>query len=320
MRRIERLINLIAALLETDRPMTADEIRNRIAGYDEAANFEAFRRTFERDKESLRGMGIPLEVVSSDAFEDRYDAYIIPKARYYLPDLDLEPDELAALRIAADALLGGAEEAETGLMKLSMDEASTPWSGPRVVWGADLAAEEPALGPLYSAIIDRVPVTFGYESARSADVRKREVDGYGLLHRWGHWYLVGRDRSDDTIKSFKIARIRKNVGRLDDTYEVPSDFKASEHLVGETFQIGEQPGTATVRFDSSMRWWPEQNMPSAERREGPEGSLDVDVPVANEDALISWLLGFGAGIEVVAPEGVRKHLVEHLAPHLKEPS
>src|SRR5687768_17612015 len=61
MRRIERLINLVAALLETSRPMTADDIRNDIAGYAEAASFEAFRRMFERDKEALRAIGIPVE-------------------------------------------------------------------------------------------------------------------------------------------------------------------------------------------------------------------------------------------------------------------
>src|SRR5688572_29113300 len=89
MRRIERLINLIAALLETSRPMTAEEVRRDIAGYDQA-NFDSFRRAFERDKESLRAMGIPLETrpVSPDAFSDHVEGYIIPKERYYLPELD----------------------------------------------------------------------------------------------------------------------------------------------------------------------------------------------------------------------------------------
>ncbi len=61
MRRIERLINLIAALLETSRPMSAEDIRRNIAGYDQPSH-DAFRRAFERDKGSLRAMGIPLDV------------------------------------------------------------------------------------------------------------------------------------------------------------------------------------------------------------------------------------------------------------------
>jgi proteasome accessory factor B len=316
MRRIERLINLVAALLETPRPMTADEIRHNIAGYDEAPNFDAFRRTFERDKESLRAIGIPLEAVSTDVWAETPDAYIIPKARYYLPEIDFEPDEVAALRIAAEALLGGAEQAEAGLLKLSLDTSSSSWSGPRAVFGADLSVEGSALGPLYSAVLDRVPVTFTYRSARSDEERTREVDGFGLLHRFGHWYLVGRDREDDVVKSFKVARIASSVRRLDGTYEVPADFDASQHLAGQSFAIGDEVQNAVVRFGSSMRWWPEQNMPDAKTEEGPDGSLDVEVTVGNVDALVSWLLGFGPEVELIEPVAAREHLVRHLAPYL----
>jgi proteasome accessory factor B len=296
--------------------MTADDIRHNIAGYDEAASFDAFRRMFERDKESLRAIGIPLEVVTTDVWDDTPDGYIIPKARYYLPDIDFEPDEVAALRIAAEALLGGTEQAEAGLLKLSLDTSSAPWSGPRAVWGADLAVEGSALGPLYSAVIERAPLSFKYGSARSDEVRTREVEGYGLLHRWGNWYLVGRDRSDGVVKSFKVARITSPPKQLDGTYEVPADFDASQHLAGKSFEIGDEQQTATVRFDASTRWWPEQNMPEAEREEAAEGALDVKVPVANVDALVSWLLGFGAGVELIAPDEARAHLLRHLAPHL----
>lgn len=318
MRRIERLINLVAALLETSRPMTADDIRHNIAGYADAASFDAFRRMFERDKESLRAIGIPLEVVTTDVWDDTPDGYIIPKARYYLPDIDFEPDEVAALRIAAEALLGGADQAEAGLMKLSLDTSSAPWSGPRAVWGADLAVEGSVLGPLYSAVIDRAPLSFDYGSARSDEVRTREVEGYGLLHRWGHWYLVGRDRGDGVVKSFKVARLASSPIRGDGSYEIPDDFDASQHLAGKTFEIGDDLQTATVRFDADTRWWLEQNMPDAETDQGPDGSLDVKVPVANVDALVSWLLGFGAGVELIAPAEARVHLVRHLAPYAEE--
>src|SRR3712207_319748 len=129
MRRIERLINLIAALLETSQPMTADEIRREIAGYD-SESLDAFRRAFERDKADLRAMGIPIEMRPVDSLSD-VEGYVIPKSLYYLPQLDLEPDELAALRLAAESILGGGDVAESGLMKLSVDAATESWSGPR---------------------------------------------------------------------------------------------------------------------------------------------------------------------------------------------
>ncbi|HET7483699.1 MAG TPA: WYL domain-containing protein [Actinomycetota bacterium] len=313
MRRIERLINLIAALLDTPRPMTAEEIRERIAGYDQPTH-EAFRRAFERDKDSLRSMGIPIELRSTGAAGDLPDGYIIPKEKYYLPDLDLLPDELAALKLAAEAVLGGAGLAESGLMKLSIDAPSVEWSGPRVVWGTDVAAEQPVLGPLYSAVLDRTPIEFSYETADGASSR-RVLEPYGLVHRGGHWYIVGRDAERDALRSFKVSRIRGRPTTLEGTYEIPEGFDPAERFAGEAWAIGDSDATAvTVRFDPSVRWWAEQNLDRDRTRDGPTGALDVDVDVVNEDAFISWLLGFGADVEVVAPDELRARVRDHLAP------
>lgn len=312
MRRIERLINLIAALLDTSRPMTAEQIREEIAGYGDQANFEAFRRAFERDKEALRAMGIPLEVVPTDALGGGTEGYIIPKSKYYLPELDLEPDELAALRLAAEAIVGGGDAPEAGLMKLTVDEPGASWGGARVMWGADVAAEQPLLGPLFSALIDKTAVGFSYRAANGEE-SARKLEPYGLVHRKGNWYLVGRDRDRDAVRAFKVSRIGGLVAKLEGAYKVPGSFDAASHLGGEAWEIG--PGeteTAVIRFDRSVRWYIEQNMPDLEYKEGPGGSLEVEAPFANLEALISWALGFGDEIEIVSPPIARAALLEHL--------
>ena len=313
MRRIERLINLIAALLESDRPMTAEQIRTRIAGYDQP-NFESFRRAFERDKDAVRAIGIPLETTRSDPLADVEDAYTIPKARYYLPDLALEPDEIAALKIASEILLGAGEHAGAALLKLSMESPSSPSTTPRVVWGANLHSEQPLLGPLFSAFLDRRPVTFTYRSARG-EPSKRAVELYRLLHRNGHWYIAGRDRDRGAVRSFRVSRIASDIDLLEGSYEVPERFDATG-LIGEAWEIGDELDTAIVRLDASMRWWAEQNMAGYPTREGPYGSLDLEMPVGNVDALISWAIGFGGAIEILSPESARARMIEHLSPIL----
>lgn len=311
MRRIERLINLIAALLEAPRPLTAEEIRERIAGYDQP-NQEAFRRAFERDKEALRTMGIPLELRSTGVLGSDIEGYIIPKDKYYLPELDLEPEELAALRIAAEAVVGGGNVAESGLMKLSVDAPSMPWSGPRVVWGADVAAEQPLLGPLYEALLERKPVTFDYTSA-TGESSNRTVEPYGLIHRSGHWYVVGRDTGRDDVRSFKLSRMSRPLTTEPGSFEIPESFDAAAHLSGEAWEIGEAPQTvAVVRFDASMRWWPEQNLQEQVQNEGPGGALDVEMPVANIDAFVSYVIGFGDDVEVISPPEIRTRIVEQV--------
>lgn len=315
MRRIERLINLIIALLEARLPMSAEEIRTRIAGYDQP-NFEAFRRAFERDKEALRAMGVPLVVQKVNPLDEHSDGYTIPKDRYYLPQLDLEPDELAALRIATEAVLGSTEEAESGWLKLSVDAEVAPHGGPRVRWGADLDADQPTLGVLYEAQLDRRPVRFTYRVA-SGEESVREVEPYGLINRRGHWYLVGRDVDRSAERSFRLSRVRGTVEVLEGSYDVPSGFKAESHLPADAWEIGEEPVEAVLRFDRSMRWWIEQNLPDLHQSEAPEGSLDVTLTVANVDALVSWALGFGERIEILAPEEARRRLLKRLDPLLE---
>ncbi|MDQ3958002.1 MAG: WYL domain-containing protein [Actinomycetota bacterium] len=318
MRRIERLINLIAALLETSTPMTADDIRQRIAGY-EPGSLEAFRRAFERDKADLRAMGIPIELRRIDPLSET-EGYVIPKSLYYLPQLDLEPDELAALKLAAESVLGGGEVAETGLMKLSVDAAAESWSGPRVVWGAGVAAEQPALAALYPALLERRAVSFLYRGAAAGEAARREVDTYGLVHRRGHWYVVGNDRDKGAIRAFKVSRIEDEPRMLEHAYEIPDGFRAEDHVAGEAWELGAAPATATVRFGPDVRWWAQQNHPGAPMRERPGGAVDVELQVSNVDALVSWAIGLGPGVEIVEPASARAAVLDHLAPLLVQGS
>lgn len=313
MRRIERLINLIAALLDASRPMTAEEIRESIAGYDQS-NQATFRRAFERDKSALRAMGIPLVVVPVPGQE--IDGYTIPKDKYYLPELDLAPDEVAALRLTASAVLGGHDLAESGLMKLSVDAPATEWNGPRVVWGADIAVEQPLLGRLYGALLERSSVAFEYLSADGTS-STRTIDPYGLVHRAGHWYLVGKDGSRDAVRSFKVSRIATEIETTGTSYEIPEGFDAAAHLGGEPWEIGESAIPVNVRFDPSIAWLARQNLGGLAAEETGDGACEVTMNVANLDALISWVIGFGDRVEILSPPEARARMTEHLNPFLE---
>ena len=57
------------------------------------------KRMFERDKDILRDIGVPIDVVSTDAW-DVEQGYSIDKARYYLPEIAFTPEEVTALFVA----------------------------------------------------------------------------------------------------------------------------------------------------------------------------------------------------------------------------
>ena len=97
-RKTERLLGLVVCLLSTRRYLTADQIREAVPGYPEQDDL--FKRMFERDKEDLRELGVPLETGLNHPFDD--DAgYRIRRQAYELPELRLEPDEAAVLGLAA---------------------------------------------------------------------------------------------------------------------------------------------------------------------------------------------------------------------------
>src|SRR3954452_1925468 len=100
--KLERLLNLTAALLETEKPLTASEVALKVSGYPEDKT--AFRRTFERGKDDLREMGIPIVMSEIPHTDPPEMGYRIPKDQYYLRDPGLEPDELAALQLAASTV------------------------------------------------------------------------------------------------------------------------------------------------------------------------------------------------------------------------
>jgi proteasome accessory factor B len=314
--RIERLINLIIALLETTRPLSAEEINRRVAGYGQD-NYDSFRRAFERDKDELRGMGIPIEVRKIDPLDEHSDGYFIDKDRYYLPDLDLEPDELAALRLARDAVTNGRSEADRGLLKISVDSRAAPVDGPQVAWGDDI--RQPALSSIYEAQLQRRPISFEYQRA-SGERTRRTLEPYGLVNRRGHWYVVGNDIDRSDIRAFRISRIQGKVSVLDGDYDIPTGFDAQAHLSAEAYEIGEQHGDAVVRFDESLAWWVDQNLAEALRSRKDDGSVDVTLPFGNLDALVSWVLGFGSSVELIAPSEAREAIVTHLQPLLERRS
>ena len=97
-RKTERLLSLVVCLLSSNRYLTATQIRAAVPGYPDS--FDAFKRMFERDKDELRELGIPLETGVSAAADDE-PGYRISRQAYELPEIRLEPDEAAVLGLAA---------------------------------------------------------------------------------------------------------------------------------------------------------------------------------------------------------------------------
>jgi proteasome accessory factor B len=211
-RKTERLLGLVVCLLSTSRYLSADQVRAAVPGYPEQDDL--FKRMFERDKEDLRELGVPLETGLNHPFDDD-PGYRIRQQAYELPELRLEADEAAVLGLAARVwrraeLAGAAAGALLKLQAAGIDAASLDGTDehpseqgiePR------LGTPEAAFGPLWEAVRDRRPVTFSYRAAGRSDPQRRELEPWGVVNRHGRWYVAGRDRGRDATRVFRLGRI-----------------------------------------------------------------------------------------------------------------
>jgi proteasome accessory factor B len=192
--------------LNTRSYLTAQRIRELVPGYDEGASDEAFKRMFERDKEDLRDVGIPLETGTNSAWDDE-PGYRIARRDYALPDLTLTPGEAAAVGLAArvwsSATLGeAATRAVRKLEAAGIELAELPEGlQPRVDSGGE------AFPVLAQAVHDGQVVTFDYRTAGADAPARRTVEPWGVVWWHGRWYLVGHDRDRDGTRVFRLSRV-----------------------------------------------------------------------------------------------------------------
>ena len=207
--RTERLLNLVIALLSTRAPLSRASIQAKVAGYDSDATVSAFERMFERDKEELRAMGVPIRTVT-DAHGE-VQGYVVDADEYATRDLNLTADEIAVLNIAAqlwdDAVLESA--ALTAVRKLeSLSDEETLTRAPS--FGV-LTARDAALLPLLRAVRDGRVVRFDYRKPHHDEVDKRTVEPWAVQSKDGRWYLLGWDVDRAEQRVFRISRITGSV-------------------------------------------------------------------------------------------------------------
>jgi len=302
-RVIERILNLLAFLLTVGRPVSADEIRHTVAGYHQETD-EAFRRTFERDKDLLRGLGVPLKLEATDGWEVEH-GYVVAPDEYSLPDPGLSDEERAAIWLALRMVrLGGQAPGTSAILKLG--------GAPAVAAGepltADLGSGADMLATLFSAVTERRRISFDYRE------KARTLEPYGLVHRMGHWYIVGSRVGDGDIRSFRVDRAGSlQVGERSDAFERPDGFKASTALPEAPWEAGGDDVEVRVSFDPSIGWWARHQLTGrATTSEAADGSLEARFPVASVDAFIGWMIGFDDDAEVVGPPEVRERFLAHV--------
>lgn len=299
--KLERLLDLIAELLHTERPLTADELHQRIPGYPD--DKDSFKRAFERDKKDLRDMHIPVRIESVPGRMPAEDGYRIDQDEYGLADPGLDADELAALHLAANAVRLDGTNATSGLRKLG----GTIGAGDAPANIAVLPSS-PHLSLAFEAVGQRRTLRFRYKG------EDRVIDPFRLHHERGRWYVQGHDHHKDDARSFRLDRIEGDVETgAPDSVTVDTD-PATKPLRLDAWALGEdEPITARVRVRP-----PQATI--AVRSVGEhvpvtwddDGSVVLELAVRRRDGFRSFVLGFLDDAEILEPDELRDDLIAWL--------
>jgi proteasome accessory factor B len=307
--KTERLLSLVVCLLSARRYLTAGQIRAAVPGYPET--FDAFKRMFERDKDELRELGIPLETGTNAGSEDEI-GYRISRQAYELPEIRLEPDEAAVLGLAArvwrQAELAGA--AAGGLLKLraagiEAEETTQPGIEPRLQTG------DAAFGPLWQAVRDRRPVSFGYQAAGRSTPQSRNLEPWGVVNRHGRWYVAGFDRDRAQERVFRLSRIDGPVTFTGPPGSVTVPLGTDVRNLVQAWD-GAPPSvrTAILRIRQDTGYGLRRRASSD--RPDKDGWDLVEVSFADDGWYADYIASFGSDVVVIEPVDLREAVIGRL--------
>lgn len=309
-KKTERLLNLVICLLHTRRYLSVQEIRDLVPGYS-ADSEDAFRRMFERDKEELRDLGIPLETGTDSHAHDDELGYRIARRDYELPPLSLEPDEAAALGLAARLWQSAPLAGATGSALLKLRAAGVD---PHDAGGAlepRVGAAEPAFEACLAAVTTGRRLQFSYRASGRPAPEDRTVEPWGVVWWHGRWYVVGHDAARDDVRVFRLSRIVGPATAVGEpgTVTVPPDTDLRA-LVAR--MAGEDPRTtATVRVRPGSAWALRREASSSVA--GDDGWDRVQVGYSDPERFADRVAGYGADAVVEGPDEARAAVVRRLA-------
>lgn len=316
-------MNLVIALLSTNSYLTAEKIRKSVAGYSESASDEAFSRMFERDKNELRDLGIPLETGKLSSF-DATEGYRINRKAYALPPVELTAEESAAVAVATQLwqspeLVTATQSALLKLRAAGVDVDSED-AGVAITSTAalpGLRGSEEALGVLLAATNSGRVVQFQHRQTRNDPYRTRTLEPWGVLTHQGRWYVVGHDRDRADTRTFRLSRIGPGAKAIGPSgaVTVPDGIDLREIV---------QRVVADVPTGEQARVWIAEGRATALRRQavtaapltwrGRTGE-EITVDIGMHDRLAREIASYGTDAVALDPPQLRDDVLARLRAH-----
>jgi proteasome accessory factor BC len=324
--KLIRQLSLLSFLLSRARPFTAREIQESVEGYAEMSD-DTFTRRFHGDRADLAKVGIEIRVLSGAEAADAAEAqlYQLREEDFRLPHVDFTLSELTALSMVLAALDGRFAYARplrlalTAICHGRQDELPEQFGVLPVALAPDEDARKAGkqLARLEDAVARGRTVCFSYPgSAPGTSPLERTVDPYSLFFIQGHWYVVGRDHLRDAVRTFRVTRIDGAVRFLTEKsrdFYIPAGYDPAAYRARPPWLLGPVVGSATVTVGDDLSWYVERFSPHVQALPGADDiCARFQVPYADPDLLLSWVVGLGGCGELIGPPELRARLADRL--------
>lgn len=302
----DRLFCLLLALLPSERGMSKADIFEKVRGYrDEFAvtgATDALNKKFERDKDELKSMGIPLK--TSDTENPADAVYFIPSDEYTFSFTPAEFSLLTAASAVWSESAHSVEAAEARIRLLAADQVDSD--------AAHFAPRIDTHDAAYPAIADAVTknqvVRFPYLKPGQAKYDVRTVTPLSVVNYDGRWHVLAFDHDRDAERTFLLRRIVGKVSPV--AHGTPArkpDPRAVNLFVRHLNELWDSL-TATVRVTAGTK----AAVALANRR---GTAIDGDVYTIHyldEAVLADELCEYGAEAIVLTPPTLRAAVIERL--------
>ncbi|MDE0643902.1 MAG: WYL domain-containing protein [bacterium] len=301
-RPLERLINLLAYLVDSPSPVTSEQVRQTIPGYDDLSD-SAFHKKFERDKASVRKLGFNLTLAPTDIWKVEF-GYVIPDENFL--SIDLTEEERSALALAVHMVRsGGWPAGAMPLLKLGGARVADP--NLPVGYSLGLDSDYPAL--IFQAILERRVLSFSYRG------HDRELCPYAMRHLRGNWYFAGAEPGEpNQVRTYRMDRAEGfKLHTKQQAFKPPKGYRAQDVLSSMPWEdpVARQ---ALIRCHTRLAWWVKDRFPgtTAVKYGSDPDWTTLEVPYTNSGLLLDRLIDLDDMAVILEPADLRAEMIDRL--------
>jgi len=291
-----------------------------------AREYEVSQRTILRDIEYMKdSLSAPID------YDSTHKGYYYTEENFFLPALDIKESDFFAICITEKALkqyentpLYGKLESIFNKLKENLPDSvrvNTSWIDTQYTFMHEsFTFIEPAIWETVSnALRQKKQVSILHHKPGAKEGARRTVEPYHIVNFRGEWYLVGFCYKRKDVVRFAMSRIHE-AELLKTGYSIPGDFNFNSFL-GSSFGImsEEMEHTVKIAFSSELapyiterQWHPDQEIMQDE-----DDSVTLSFPTNSLFEVKRWVLSWGPGAEVLAPEELVKLVADDIKGMIK---